>query len=159
MCGTSEKSRRQTYRRQQGMDVDLRSLLQRQSKRERIWRVSTWATVERIAKRLPEVEASTWFNTPSFKVRGKSFVRLREDDVIVVMVDEEEKDILLAAETDIFFTTPHYDGYPAMLVRLSKIKADELAEVLTESWRRKAPKRLIKSFDARDGKLHERSTT
>ena len=109
--------------------------------------MSTWATVKKIGKRLPEVEESTWFNTPSLKVRDKSFVRLREKDVIVVMVDREEKEILLQAEPDVFFTTPHYDGYPAMLVRLSAIEPDELEEVLTESWRRKAPKRLVKTFD------------
>lgn len=115
--------------------------------REKMGAVSTWATVKRIGRKLPEVEESTWFNTPSLKVRDKSFCRLREDDVIVVMVDQDEKEVLLGAEPDVFFTTPHYDGYPAMLVRLSAIEPDELQEVLTESWRLKAPKRLLKEFD------------
>jgi hypothetical protein len=110
--------------------------------------VSTWQTVLELGRALPEVEQATWFNTPSLKVRGKSFVRLKEDDVIVVMVDEEEKEMLLRAEPAIFFTTSHYDGYPAMLVRLSAIDPEELREVLVESWRRKAPKRLLKDFDA-----------
>jgi hypothetical protein len=114
------------------------------------WPVATWRTVEKLAKRLPEVEPSTWFNTPSFKVRGKSFVRLKEPDVIVVMVAEEEKEILLRASPDVFFQTPHYEGYPAMLVRLSVMGEDELSEVLVEAWRRKAPKRLLASFDAKD---------
>ena len=57
--------------------------------------MSNWQTVLELGKALPEVEESTWFNTPSLKVRGKSFVRLKEDDVIVVMVDEEEKEVLL----------------------------------------------------------------
>ena len=109
--------------------------------------MSTWDTVKKIAKELPEVAESTWFNTPSLKVRDKSFVRLREEDVIVVMVDQEEKEALIKAEPDVFFTTPHYDGYPAMLVRLSAIEPDELEEVLIESWRRKAPKRLLREFD------------
>jgi hypothetical protein len=104
-------------------------------------------TVKKLAKELPEVEESTWFHTPSFKVRKKSFVRLREDDVIVVMVDEDEKEILVRSEPNVFFTTPHYDGYPAMLVRLSTIEPDELREVLIESWRRIAPKRLLTEFD------------
>ena len=108
--------------------------------------MSNWQTVLELGKALPEVEESTWFNTPSLKVRGKSFVRLKEDDVIVVMVDEEEKEVLLRAEPTVFFTTPHYEGYPAMLVRLSAIDPDELREVLIESWRRKAPKRLLKDF-------------
>ena len=113
--------------------------------------MSTWATVKKLGKKLPEVEESTWFNTPSLKVRKKSFVRLREKDVIVVLVDQDEKEALLRAEPEVFFTTPHYDGYPAMLVRLSTIEPDELREVLIEAWRRVAPKRLIKEFDDRLG--------
>lgn len=114
--------------------------------------MATWATVERLAKKLPEVEASTWFNTPSFKVRKRSFVRLREEDVIVVLVDLDEKEALLQTEPEVFFTTPHYDGYPAVLVRLSAIGDEELGEVLAESWRRVAPKRLVKQFDEALGK-------
>jgi len=109
--------------------------------------VATWATVKKLGKKLPEVEESTWWNTPSLRIRKKSFVRLREPDVIVVLVDQEEKEVLLQAEPDIFFQTPHYEGYPAVLVRLSAIEPDELAEVLIESWRRVAPKRVIKAFD------------
>lgn len=67
--------------------------------------------------------------------------------MIVVLVDLEEKEVLLQAEPDVFFQTPHYEGYPAVLVHLKAIEADELAEILTESWRRVAPKRVIKAFD------------
>ena len=104
--------------------------------------------MKKLGKRLPEVEESTWFNTPSLKVRKRSFVRLKEKDVIVVLVDLDEKEALLVSEPEVFFTTPHYDGYPALLVRLSAIEEGELREVLTESWRRVAPKRLVKAFDA-----------
>ena len=110
--------------------------------------MATWATVKGIGKKLPEVEESTWFNTPSLKVRKRSFVRLKEKGVIVVLVDLDEKEALLEAEPAVFFTTPHYDGYPAFLVRLANIDRGELEEVLTESWRRVAPKRLLKAFDA-----------
>jgi hypothetical protein len=109
--------------------------------------MATWATVKSIGKKLPEVEESTWFNTPSLKVRKRSFVRLKEKGVIVVLIDLDEKEALLQAEPDVFFTTPHYDGYPAFLVRLANIDRAELEEVLTESWRRVAPKRLLKAFD------------
>jgi hypothetical protein len=109
--------------------------------------LSTWATVRKLGKRLPEVEDSTWYRTPSLKVGKKSFVRLREPGVIVVLVDEGEKEMLLRAEPDVFFTTPHYDGYPAMLVRLSAIQPEELREVLIDSWRRVAPKRLLNQLD------------
>jgi hypothetical protein len=66
-----------------------------------------------------------------------------------VLVDEDEKEMLLRAEPDVFFTTPHYDGYPAMLVRLSAIEPNELREVLIDSWRRVAPKRLLEQLDER----------
>lgn len=104
--------------------------------------------MKKLGKTLPEVEESTWNNRPSLKVRKRSFVRLRERDVIVVLVDLDEKEALVAAEPHIFFETPHYEGYPAVLVRLSQIDSFELKEVLTESWRRVAPRRLVREFDA-----------
>jgi hypothetical protein len=120
--------------------------------------LSTWATVKKIGKKLPEVEESTWVGTPSLKVRKRSFVRLREPDVIVVLVDLDEKEALLRAEPDVFFTTSHYDGYPAILVRLSAIDDDELREVLEDSWRRVAPKRVLKAFDEDEGQRAARPT-
>ncbi|MGH2807128.1 MAG: MmcQ/YjbR family DNA-binding protein [Actinomycetota bacterium] len=112
--------------------------------------MATWATVKSIGKKIPEVEEGQWYGTPSLKVRNKSFVRLKERGVIVVCVDLDEKEALLQAEPDVFFTTPHYDGYPAFLIRLANIDRDELEEMLIESWRRVAPKRLLKAFDADD---------
>jgi hypothetical protein len=105
--------------------------------------------VRRLALALPEVEEGTWYRTPAWKVRGKGFARLREDgETLVVMVERGEKEMLMAAEPHIFFETPHYHGYPAVLVRLAAIEEDELAEVLEDSWRRKAPKRLVAQRDA-----------
>jgi hypothetical protein len=106
-------------------------------------------TVRRLALALPEVEEGTWHRTPAWKVRGKSFARMKEDgETLVALVDLEEKEVLTASEPHIFFETPHYHGYPAMLVRLAAIEEDELAEVLEDSWRRKAPKRLVAQRDA-----------
>jgi hypothetical protein len=106
-------------------------------------------SVRRLALALPEAEEGTSYGTLAWKVRGKGFARLRDDgETLVVMVDLGEKEMLLAAEPDVFFETPHYHGYPAILVRLAAIEEDELAEVLEDSWRRKAPKRLVASRDA-----------
>jgi hypothetical protein len=75
--------------------------------------------------------------------------RVEQLDVFGVRVSgEEEKAALIAAEPDTFFTEPHYDGYPAVLVRLDAIGYDELAELLTDAWRCAAPLRLIAEFDA-----------
>ena len=101
-----------------------------------------------LALELPGVEDSTSFGTPALKVRGKLLVRWREDDVIVLRVDEIEKQMLLETQPDVFFTTPHYDGYPAVLVRLSAADPAQLRALMEEHWRTVAPKRLIAALDA-----------
>jgi hypothetical protein len=73
-------------------------------------------------------------------------------DVLAVRVaDEGEKQSLIAAEPEVFFTEPHYDGYAAVLVRIPEIGVDELTEVLTDSWRLTAPRAAVAEFDAAHG--------
>ncbi len=110
----------------------------------------TWEDVVATATRLPEVEESTWAGTPSLKVRRKSFCRLRTDpDALVLRVaDMGEREALLQGQPDAFFTTPHYDGYPYVLVRLEAIGRAELAELVEDAWRVTAPKRLVTAYDA-----------
>jgi hypothetical protein len=104
--------------------------------------------VREMALALPEVEEATWFGTPSFKVRGKSFCRLREDgDSLVLMINLFERDLLLQAEPDAFYITDHYRDYPAVLARLSAVDPDQLRERLTDAWRIKAPKKVAAAFD------------
>lgn len=102
------------------------------------------------AKQLPEVEESTWFRSPSLKVAGKGFARLRSEAEggLVLMCGLDEKEALLASGDPAFYTTPHYDGYGAILVDLDRVDPQQLAELLEEAWRIKAPARLRKSFDA-----------
>ncbi len=110
--------------------------------------------VRRVALSLPSTYEKPWFGTPGFRVKLKSkdvgFARIREEgDVLVVFVeDEEEKEAMLQSEPDKFFTTPHYDGYAIVLVRFGAVDVDELRELLTESWRMRAPKPLVEEFDA-----------
>ena len=110
----------------------------------------TWDDVVAIGLRLPEVEVSTWFGTPSLKVRGKSMCRMRTDpDALVLrVIDLGEREALLQGQPDAFFSTPHYDGYPYVLVRLEAVDPGELAELIEDAWRIRAPKRLVKAFDA-----------
>jgi hypothetical protein len=76
--------------------------------------------------------------------------RVPRPDVIALRVaDEAEKEMLLAADAEKFFTEPHYNGFPAVLVRLSAIDADELAELITDAWRCQAPRSLVNDFDER----------
>ncbi len=103
-----------------------------------------WDDIVRIGCALPEVEESTWYRTPSLKVKGKGFVRLRTEaeGLLVVMCTIEEKEALLASGDPAFSTTPHYDGYGAVLVDLDRIDLDQLAELVQEAWRLKAPASL-----------------
>ena len=64
----------------------------------------------------------------------------------VRLASEFDKDPLIATDPAVFFTEPHYDGYPAILVRLEEIGVAELEELLAEAWLTRAPKRLAEAF-------------
>jgi hypothetical protein len=117
--------------------------------------------VRRIALALPEtVEADDRFAFSVLnKGKPKAFAwvwlervqpkqpRIPRPDVLVVRVaDQTVKAELLAADPQAFFTEPHYNGYPAVLVRLDTIGDDELTELLTDAWRCQAPKALVERF-------------
>lgn len=119
--------------------------------------------VRRIALSLPGVtEADDRF---AFSVlnRGKSKgfawvwaervdpkkARVLNPEVLAIRVDGElAKQSLIAAEPDKFFTEPHYNGFPAVLVRLAAIPEDELEELLIDAWRIQAPRDAVKAYDA-----------
>jgi hypothetical protein len=105
--------------------------------------------VRRLALALPATTEKPSYGTPGFRVKDKLFARIREEgDVLVVWVDPGEKEALLASEPDKLFTTPHYDGHPTVLVRFGAVELDELEELLTESWRQRAPAKVLAAFDA-----------
>ena len=105
--------------------------------------------VRRVALALPETTEKSSYGTPGFRVKDKLFARIREEgDVLVVWcADLDEKEALLLSDPETFFTTPHYDGHPTVLVRFSAVELDELRELLTDSWRIRAPKKLVAAFD------------
>jgi hypothetical protein len=110
----------------------------------------TWEDVVAIGGALPEVEESTSYRTPALKVRGKGFARLRTEAEggLVLLCQLDEKEALLASGDPAFYTTPHYDGYGAILVDLEKVSREQLAELIEDAWRERAPARLRKEFDA-----------
>jgi hypothetical protein len=116
---------------------------------------TTWDDVVRLAMELPHVEETTWFGTPSLKVAGKGFARLRSEAEggLVLMCDLDEKAALLDSGDPAFYTTPHYDGYGAILVDLDRVDRQHLVELTTEAWRIKAPAKLRKAFDASIGSV------
>jgi hypothetical protein len=112
--------------------------------------MTEWADVVAAGLRFPGVEEATSYGTPSLKVRGKFLCRMRTnpDALVVRVIDLADRDALVKGEPDVCFITPHYDGYPAVLVRLEVIGPAMLAELIEDAWRVQAPKRLIAEFDA-----------
>jgi hypothetical protein len=97
--------------------------------------VADWDDVCRIARGLPDVEESTSFGRPCFKVRGRAFVNIgREDGVIVARAHDEDVELLIRARPDLYFLTPHYEGWNCVLVRIGEIDEDELAGRLEDAW-------------------------
>ncbi len=71
----------------------------------------------------------------------------RSGDILGVRVsDEGVKFALIADEPRVYFTTPHFDGYPAVLVRLAEIAVRDLEDLITEAWLTQAPKKLVQEF-------------
>jgi len=124
--------------------------------------MATWRDVRRLAMALPGAKEITSHERAAWTVGEKFFVwerPLRRSDLIALgdsapngpilgvrTPDLEMKDVLLASDPDVYFTTPHFDGYPAVLVQLSKIRVNELKSVITEAWLARAPKRAATAF-------------
>jgi hypothetical protein len=99
------------------------------------------------AAKLPGVEEGLSYGMPSLKVGGKFLGRVREPDVLVLMCALEEKELLMQTNSAVYFETDHYKGWPAVLVRLSKIGDEELTHRLRVAWRRQAPKTLLAALE------------
>lgn len=126
--------------------------------------MATWEDVARIVAGLPEQSETSPRN---WRVRNKLMVWERplrkadlealgpaapDGDILGARVpDEGVKLALIADEPGVYFTTPHFDGYPAVLVRLGEIGVDELTELVTDAWLAQAPRTLAKAFLA-DGR-------
>jgi hypothetical protein len=125
--------------------------------------VATWKDVSRLALALPAAEEGTTYGgNRAWTVRKKLFVwerPLRKSDLAAlgdaapdgpILGAKVEhliaKEALLADESGVFFTTPHFDGYPAVLVRLPDAELDLLEEIVTEAWLVCAPKRLVREW-------------
>ncbi|CAN5655880.1 MmcQ/YjbR family DNA-binding protein [soil metagenome] len=114
----------------------------------------TTEDVRRIALSLPGTfERESYGGQPSWRTKARMFTWIREDpEALVVWVDSvDERDALLAAEPDAFFTTPHYDGQPILLVRLPAVDVAEATDLITESWCLRAPKTAVKEWRTSSG--------
>ena len=124
--------------------------------------MATWEDVRRIALGLPETSERMSRELRQWRVRDKGYVwerPLRRADVealgdraptgpiLGARVEHlGAKEALLADDPGVFFTTPHFDGYPAVLVRLDEIGLEDLRETIVEAWLARAPKRLVDEY-------------
>ncbi len=124
--------------------------------------MGSWDDVRRIALALPDTSEQSSRGLASWRVREKGFVwerPLRSADlralgaaaptgpILGARVEHlGAKEALLADESSVYFTTPHFDGYPAVLVALDKIDVRELDELIVEAWLARAPKRLAREY-------------
>lgn len=95
----------------------------------------SFETVREIGLRLPDAEESTMYGKPALKLRGEMFAcfpshRSAEPDSLIVRVDFDQRAELLAAEPDVYYITDHYKDYPAVLVRLPRVKPELLKDLL-----------------------------
>lgn len=101
----------------------------------------------------PETEEGTSYGRPSFKAFGKFLTRLRSEDssVVIGCIPFDEREIMMQAQPETFHLTDHYRNYPYVLARLDRIQPGVLRELLERQWRKNAPKRWLKAWDARGG--------
>jgi hypothetical protein len=133
--------------------------------------VGSWDDVRRLALALPETSERTSRGNCQWRVRDKLFVwerPLRRPDlealgdqaptgpVVAARVEHlVAKEALIASDPAVFFTTPHFDGYAAVLARLDRLSGDELEEFVTEGWLARAPRRLVEEFlSRRDARMY-----
>lgn len=106
--------------------------------------------IREIASNLPGAyEQASYGGRPAWRTKPRGFAWVRDEpEALVVWVGSvEEKLALVASEPDKFFTTSHYDGSPILLVRLEGVDGAEAAELIEESFRLRAPKRLVAELD------------
>lgn len=87
-------------------------------------------------------EGTTYNDAPALRVRDRPFASIREPGIMVLHCPLETKDLLLEIAPDIYFQTPHFHGWPGLMVRLDAIGDAELSLRLEDAWRFKAPRRL-----------------
>jgi hypothetical protein len=124
--------------------------------------VAGWDDVQRLAMALPMTSERRSRDLRQWRVKDKLFVwerPLRQGDlqalgdrapdgpILGARVEHlGAKESLLAEAPDVFFTTPHFDGYPAVLVRLDPISIEALEELIVEAWLARAPKRVAEAY-------------
>jgi len=95
----------------------------------------SFKTVESVARTLPDVEMTTTWGQPTLKVHGKMFVciashKSAEPNTLVVMMDFADRDAIVEEDPGTYYLKEHYLNYPCVLVRLSRVRADALRDLV-----------------------------
>lgn len=100
-----------------------------------------------MAATLPEVEEKSHFDVADFRVHDKIFATLPDESRVVLRLDPTEQAALLASSPDSFSAEGHWGRQGWTIVRLDAVDPDELRELVTDAWRRRAPKKLVAAYD------------
>ena len=104
----------------------------------------SWDDVVQIGEGLPGVEVGSAYGTPALRVRGQFMCRLREDgETLAIRCDLDERPLLIEANSDALFVTPHYAPWPMVLVALPRAEKGLIRELVEDAWAERAPKRLV----------------
>ena len=129
-------------------------------------RRATWGTVGEIVSDLPGADLGVQIGgAPAWRVNGKVFVlfgprmrtsdedeqRARNGTLINIVTGYDAREALLLSDPDVYFVTPHYEDNPSVLCWLDKADIDQLRDVLVDAWRFRAPKRVVRAWDAANG--------
>ena len=103
-----------------------------------------------IVMAFPGAEPGMSYGSPSFKLNGKFFTRLRRDDdsVVLMEVSHDEREMLMEAEPDTFHFTAHYKDYPCVLARIATLHPGSLRNFLERRFRKIARKAAVKAWEA-----------
>ncbi len=112
----------------------------------------TWEDVVRIGLELPGVEVASAYGTPALRVRGAFMCRVRDDgETLAIRCDLDERPLLIEANSDALFVTPHYEAWPMVLVALLRAHDELVRELVEDAWAERAPKRVVAEFLAARG--------
>jgi hypothetical protein len=106
--------------------------------------------MDAIVMAFPMTERGVSYGRPSYKVNGKFFTRLRREDesMVIMEVSVDEREMLMEAEPATFHFTAHYKDYPCVLARIATLHHGSFKAFLERRWRKVAPKKLVKEYDA-----------
>ena len=110
------------------------------------------AELKKIALSFPQANETLHYGKPSFMVGKKFFTRLRAEDnsLVLVVGDIESRDLMLELDPKTYHITEHYRNYPAILVRMERIKPEEARAMLERRWCQIAPKKLVKEMEEKN---------